>query len=55
MLTWFSGKKTYMGFAAVVVYSALIQFAGVGSEEAIWGLIVAWTGVSGVIHVDKSK
>ena len=54
MRQWLSGKKTYIGFASVFVYAALIQFASVPSEESVWGLIVTWTGVSAVIHVDKS-
>lgn len=55
MRSWLSGKKTYIGFGACFVYAVLIQFAGVASEEAVWGLIVTWTGVSGIIHIDKSK
>lgn len=54
MREWLSGKKTYIGFGAAFGYSLLIQFAGVASEPAVWGIILAWTGVSGVIHADKA-
>ena len=54
MLSLLSGKKTYIGFIAFVAYAIAIQFFGVPSDEAVWGIIVAWTGVSGVIHVDKA-
>jgi hypothetical protein len=46
ILNFLDGKKTILGFMAVVIYAGLIQFAGVPSEEVVWGIIVAWTGVS---------
>ena len=53
MRKFLSGKKTYIGFGLFFAYAALVQFAGVQSEEAVWGAIVAFTGVSGVLHIDK--
>lgn len=46
VLTWLKGKKTYIGIAAGVVYSVAIQLGYVASEEAIWTVIVAWTGIA---------
>lgn len=54
MIDFLSGKKTIIGFIAAFVYACLIQFAGLPSNEAVWGLIALWTGVSGVVHVDKA-
>jgi len=47
------GRKTVLGFIAVFVYAVLVQFAGVPNSEAVWAFIVTFTGVSGVIHVNK--
>jgi len=43
---WLDGKKTYIGFAAVAIYSALIYAGATDSNDLVWGLITAWTGVS---------
>ena len=46
ILNFIDGKKTYIGFVVGFVYLCLIQFAGVPSEEIVWGFITAWTGIS---------
>ena len=44
--TWLDGRKSYIGFVAVAIYSMLIYSGAVESNELVWGLIVSWTGVS---------
>ena len=41
-----AGKKTYIGFAAAMIYTGLIYFGVVESNELIWGAIATWTGVA---------
>lgn len=43
---WLSGRKTYIGVIASAIYLVLIQAGVVPSNEAVWGAIVLWTGVS---------
>ena len=40
------GKKTYIGIVAAAVYSVLITAGVVDSDELVWTVILAWTGVS---------
>lgn len=46
MLEKLSGYKTYLGIGAGLGYLIAIQYFGVDSNETVWGLIAAWTGVS---------
>lgn len=46
LLTFLSGKKTYIGLALGTIYSLLIALGVVESNEFVWTLIVGWTGVS---------
>jgi hypothetical protein len=43
---WLKGKKTYIGLIAATLYAILVQAGVLPNEEAIWGLILLWTGVS---------
>ena len=54
LLNTLSGKKTYLGWAAVVVYGLLVHFAVVENNEAIWIAIATWTGVSYRMAINKS-
>lgn len=53
VLNFLDGKKTIIGFIAIFVYAGLIQFLSVPNEPIIWGFIATWTGVSGVVHINK--
>ena len=46
VIAYLSGKKTYIGVVASAVYLVAIQAGWVDSNEYVWGVIVAWTGVS---------
>lgn len=49
-----SGKKTYIGIAAALIYGAIIALGYVESSESVWLLIAAWTGVSYRFAIAKS-
>jgi hypothetical protein len=44
--SFLEGKKTFIGVGASVVYSVLIYFGVVESNELIWAALLGWTGVS---------
>ena len=46
MKEFLDGKKTYIGIVAAAVYSILITAGIVCSDELVWTIIAAWTGVS---------
>lgn len=48
-----SGNKTFIGVVASAVYLVLIQAGVVESNEAVWGAIVLWTGVSLRLAIKK--
>jgi len=45
-LNWLNGKKTIIGIIAAASYSTLTYLAIVPTNELVWTLIAAWTGVS---------
>ena len=46
MLDALKGYKTVIGFVVSAAYLVGIEMGWVDSNEAIWGLIILWTGVS---------
>lgn len=47
------GKKTYLGWAAVLVYAVLIYLNVVQTNEMVWAVIATWTGVSTRLAIGK--
>jgi len=54
IIDFLNGKKTYLGWAAVIVYGLLIQFGKVDNNPMIWGAIATWTGVSYRLAITKN-
>ena len=46
VIDWLSGKKTFIGIILSAVYSILIAFGVVESDEIVWTALLVWTGVS---------
>lgn len=49
-----SGRKTYIGIVAGIVYSVLVYFNVVPYNQMVVTIITGWTGVSAVAHISKS-
>jgi hypothetical protein len=46
MLNALKGYKSIIGFAVSAAYLIAIELGYLDSNEAVWGLIILWTGVS---------
>ena len=54
IVEFISGKKTYIGIVAGIVYSVLVYFNVVPYNQMVVTIITGWTGVSAVAHISKS-
>jgi hypothetical protein len=46
VIKFLDGKKVYIGIGTGVVYSVLVYFGVVESNELVWAAIAGWTGVA---------
>lgn len=50
---WLNGKKTIIGMIAGAVYSALIYYSVVPSNEIVWVTLATYTGISFKLGINK--
>jgi hypothetical protein len=53
VIDWLSGRKTFIGIVLGAVYSVLISVGVLESDEIVWTILLAWTGISFRLAVKK--
>lgn len=50
---WFEGKKTILGILAGAIYSILIYYGVVPTNEMIWLTLATYTGISFKLGINR--